>query len=287
VRFLGVALAIVLAPSIAFARGEGPEEDTAKKPPASAMIQVTFTTSARPAAIETIACSLRPVGTVGDRQRGFDVRVGEKRCAKNEEDAIPLAIRVDEADNGRRDVTLEVAPPDEASREELEAIVGETERELQSRLEKLSRAIVTAPPPREEEDKRPKTRWYGWQILIADGSAALSCATIFLCPGGLAVYAFGPPIIHWAHGHTERGFISLGMRLAIPGVGLGIGTVVGATTCSGFFCGSATGSGALIGLAIGLITGAVLMPIIDSVGLSLEDVQPRTGVRIVPGGLEF
>src|SRR5205807_6832077 len=41
-------------------------------------------------------------------------------------------------------------------------------------------------------------------LPISDGSAAASCATIFLCPAGLAVYAFGPPIIHWAHGHTER-----------------------------------------------------------------------------------
>ena len=65
----------------------------------------------------------------------------------------------------------------------------------------------------------------------------------------------------------------MGMRLAIPGAGLGIGASVAAATCGGFFCD--VGTGALIGLAVGLISGAVIAPIVDSVGMGLEDVPPK------------
>lgn len=76
-------------------------------------------------------------------------------------------------------------------------------------------------------------RWYGWQTLIAVGSAdTLMAASI---PGPLAyamiigvpVHIMAGPINHWAHGNTGRGFAALGMNLAPPIVGYLAGGVIG------------------------------------------------------------
>ena len=49
-----------------------------------------------------------------------------------------------------------------------------------------------APPTPEER------RWYGWQTLIADGTAVLVTTREPLA--GLGVYTFGGPLVHLVHG---------------------------------------------------------------------------------------
>lgn len=65
---------------------------------------------------------------------------------------------------------------------------------------------------------KPQTRtvWYGWQTLLTD-AAAISSA--FIRPEiGIGTYALGGPIVHWAHGNTGRGFVSLGVRVVPAGL---------------------------------------------------------------------
>ncbi len=81
---------------------------------------------------------------------------------------------------------------------------------------------------------------------------------------GLATYALGPPIVHFARGSVARGFGSLGLRVATP-ILFG---VIGASLedCSGaeFFCGA---SGAAVGVLLG-VGGAITL---DAALLSYDD----------------
>ncbi len=92
-----------------------------------------------------------------------------------------------------------------------------------------------APPPERPWDDpapappKPERRWYGWQTLATDGAAiALLAGTAFgaaaadvtegplITTGyslGLATYALGGPIVHFAHGNTWRGLASFGIRV--------------------------------------------------------------------------
>ena len=64
------------------------------------------------------------------------------------------------------------------------------------------------------------TRWYGWQTMISDAAAAalygsaLRSGSEATAYGGAVVWSLGTPILHWAHGNTMVGFVSLGVRAA-------------------------------------------------------------------------
>jgi hypothetical protein len=83
-------------------------------------------------------------------------------------------------------------------------------------------------------------RWYGIQTLAMDGLAVLDSAIGFgtfvgendsqtsAAPGiaimsvGIAFAGFGTPILHFLHGNLLAGFVSMGLRVAILGIGLGL-----------------------------------------------------------------
>jgi hypothetical protein len=138
-----------------------------------------------------------------------------------------------------------------------------------------------------DETGERRRHWYGWQTLIADGSAVgllLTAAAIegqgssdtdILVTAALLGYEFAPGIIHFAHRNTGRGFASFGLRLGMPLAGF----IVGAATASGcdeYLC---EASGAAIGLLFG-VAGAIA---IDAAVLAYDDVRPRRpDVRLVP-----
>jgi hypothetical protein len=78
--------------------------------------------------------------------------------------------------------------------------------------------------------------WYGWQTLLVDAAAfgtalagygtndfnANPTSTI-----GIVGYIFGPPIVHWFHGHAGKGAIDLGARILGPLVLGGLGYLIG------------------------------------------------------------
>jgi hypothetical protein len=71
--------------------------------------------------------------------------------------------------------------------------------------------------------EEPRERvWYGWQILLAD-AGALAVAGIaqgahapplgFAASGG---YGAAAPVVHFLHGHVDKGMASLGLRIGAP-----------------------------------------------------------------------
>ncbi len=134
-----------------------------------------------------------------------------------------------------------------------------------------------------------KRYWYGWQTLLvfggsttvgliggfaggASGSAGVIITGLSVGSAGLLL---GGPIIHWAHGHTARGFGVLGLNFGMPLVsaGLGIGITCAAGGCSGHASGFGIFFGSIIGGSFGLL-GAM---IVDVAALSYEPSAPVAG----------
>jgi len=96
-------------------------------------------------------------------------------------------------------------------------------------------------------------RWYGYQVLLSDvasltiGAIAVSEESV---PAGIVSgvgWTFGAPIIHWAHGRTGAGFLSLALRILLPLVG---------TTLA--VAGSAEGAELSVAAGVSGIVGAVV-----------------------------
>lgn len=159
-----------------------------------------------------------------------------------------------------------------------------------------------ADAPEEERE----TRWYGWQILLADlasvGAVVVTPATegksLYLGAGG---FALGGPIVHVAHGRPAIGAASLGLRLGVPLLAAAAGLYVGGETavkctpsaadggCDDVF--GAAGA-ALAGGFLGLLGGMVAASAIDIGLLAHEPVERTTppvsvGVAPTKGGAAF
>jgi hypothetical protein len=148
-------------------------------------------------------------------------------------------------------------------------------------------------PPAEHAPTATESHWYGYQTLITDGTAATMLALGALLEGdrgvplialGVATYAGGGPIVHLAHGRPWAALGSLGVRVGIPGVGLGIFVVSvpwGFETCRRDDC-SGLGVallGGIVGSALffgGIIGGIVL----DAGVLSREEVPARRPANV-------
>jgi hypothetical protein len=133
---------------------------------------------------------------------------------------------------------------------------------------------------RAEADERPpdlpsppsRSRWYGWQTLLADGgSLGLMLAGFGRGTGALGLIGgFGlllaTPVVHLAHGNV-LGFLSLGLRVTcavMMAVGLGGSFDDDETTDTGRTELAAAG---LIGLGVTIVLDAALLAF-----------QPRGGI---------
>jgi hypothetical protein len=79
-------------------------------------------------------------------------------------------------------------------------------------------------------------RWYGWQTLLVDAAAfgtalaGYSTNDFTANPAstvGIVSYVFGPPIVHWLHGHAGKGAIDLAGRILAPLLIGGLGYLIG------------------------------------------------------------
>ncbi len=115
-----------------------------------------------------------------------------------------------------------------------------------------------------------ETTWYGWQTLTAD---ALSMGALFATKGdgatvGFVGYLAGAPIIHAAHGNVAKGAGSVGLRLALPVIGGGIG--LAAANCNG-----PSGVCPFEAFGFGFLGGMGAAVVIDSAALAYERRPPR------------
>jgi hypothetical protein len=159
-------------------------------------------------------------------------------------------------------------------------------------------AEAAAPPTRPWDDPapappKPERRWYGWQTIATDGAAiALFTGTAFAAAAtdvpegplvttgyslGLATYALGGPIVHFAHGNPWRGLGSFGIRVPVPLLAIAASYEIECSGSSGA-CGEYT---ALFG--VGTMIAAM---VVDAAVFAYDDVpvggaENRT-LRLLP-----
>jgi hypothetical protein len=153
-------------------------------------------------------------------------------------------------------------------------------------------AAAQSPPAPADTPRRLERRWYGWQTLATDGAAiTLLAGTALLTDGappgplpttgyvlGTLSYAFGGPIVHFAHGNPGWGFASFGLRVPAP--------VITSLGAMGVYCGLQPGEYCgLIGVPF---AGAAILAAIaiDAAVFAYDDVPVEsvgdTPFRILP-----
>jgi hypothetical protein len=131
---------------------------------------------------------------------------------------------------------------------------------------------VDPPPPAEAP---PRTRWYGWQIMLSDVSCFVLAGALHGEGGELASLGllFGPAVIHLQHGRTGTALTSVILRGAMPAGGAIAGLLIGA-----YIDGRSDDPDSnygLAGLAFGMIGGGLSALVIDYTILSAADPEPR------------
>jgi hypothetical protein len=114
-------------------------------------------------------------------------------------------------------------------------------------------------------EPEPPQRWYGWQLLIADGSAT---GLILLAaemtdgdlPGAVGLLLYASPIVHALHGNPGRAAASLGLRAVLPFAGALIGIEASNSGCGllGGEC-EALPTGVVVGYALAVLIDAGLL----------------------------
>jgi hypothetical protein len=130
------------------------------------------------------------------------------------------------------------------------------------------------PTPAEAPDepkpvKKKKRYWYGWQIIIMDGSALLlftSGAGLYLL--AVPVYVLGGPLVHASHKQGIKGAISLGLRIGAP---LIAGTVSARTKP----CNLGRPDECTRGLHPATLLAALGVSVFDMAYLAREPTEPR------------
>lgn len=134
----------------------------------------------------------------------------------------------------------------------------------QTSLAPVAQAHAPASTPVAVTAQAAGTRWYGAPILVGDGLAygcflvavdQLSAAPIV--PGGLAYMIVGP-VTHAVHRNWRVLGLSLALRVFLPFVGMGIGSVVCGDHAGEACFGSVLAGGAVAMLGVTAIDVAVL-----------------------------
>ncbi|MBI3204298.1 MAG: hypothetical protein HYZ29_22365 [Myxococcales bacterium] len=121
--------------------------------------------------------------------------------------------------------------------------------------------------PRQRPEQKPRERWYGGEILLAD---VASITLLFAAPPvGAVGYLFGGPIVHAAHGEGGNSVGSFGVRVAMPMLG-----ALGGCAISG----DSGDWGCLPGAVLGLGAGVIAASAIDASVIAYQEqpARPRT-----------
>jgi hypothetical protein len=116
--------------------------------------------------------------------------------------------------------------------------------------------------------KKKKSGWYGWQIIIMDGSA-LGLLTMGDGLYVLAVptYVLGGPLIHTSQKHLGKGAISLLLRVGVP-------FVAGTVSAQYKHCSFAQSNECAGGLHPATLLSAIGVSVFDIVFLARDPKEP-------------
>jgi hypothetical protein len=152
---------------------------------------------------------------------------------------------------------------------------------------RLARADDEDPPP----VGGPPAVWYGWQTLAVDAGATalLDLATRVKTArsqeaalvAGLAVYGFGGPAVHLAHGEVKKAGESLALRVGLPLAGALVGALAG-----GALCGEGGGDDevdcpAILG-GLGFLGGGIAAIAVDGAALARTSAKPSGVASVQP-----
>jgi hypothetical protein len=156
---------------------------------------------------------------------------------------------------------------------------------------------LTEPPPTPRRALQRK--WYGWQILIVDGTTVGVVAASSLLRGKpwtdlsfptvVALYLVGPPVVHVVHGRVGVAIGDVFLRGGLALAGAFVGDLIGvANTCSGCFVDQAPYL--FLGLSVGIGSAVAL----DAALLAYDPPKRKASpagmrwtpvVARVPGGI--
>lgn len=145
----------------------------------------------------------------------------------------------------------------------------------------VATGAYTAPSEPALRAQPTESHWYGYQNILVDAGSVMLAVVAgdkqsqTLADLALATYVFGSPAVHWGHGHVDKGFGSLGLRVGAPLLGGALGCV--ADEHHGEF-------GCLGGAVVGVLVGGAAAMIIDYAVLAREDVpmERATSLRLTP-----
>ncbi len=162
------------------------------------------------------------------------------------------------------------------------------------------RALAADPPNTEafveiQPRERPMTTsFYGWQILASGEVGGVLAAGAMMLPDkligswpataaflvGMPAYALGGPIVHWTHGHFEKGLVSFAANVAGPLIFGFTGEIIRCNEANApDDCGSR-------GFPAGFALALVVVPLVDALVLGwenrpLDDYTTGSGARSV------
>lgn len=105
-------------------------------------------------------------------------------------------------------------------------------------------SVAAAPQQGEPADTPWLKRWYGWETLSLDAAAlglgvmsfttadGQGTAGALLGSGALSTYAFGAPAVHLLRDQSGKALTSLGLRVGLPVLAVGIASIGRDTICS-------------------------------------------------------
>lgn len=106
--------------------------------------------------------------------------------------------------------------------------------------------------------------------------AAASADSTTAADVGLFGFLLGAPVVHFAHGHVGKGFLSMGLRVGMPlALGYGFASAASCSSSDDFGCG-------LGELVLGILLGAAGASAIDAAAIAREKVRVQPDVTVVP-----
>ncbi|MEO6573704.1 MAG: hypothetical protein ABIP89_07695 [Polyangiaceae bacterium] len=138
-------------------------------------------------------------------------------------------------------------------------------------------SVTVAAEAAETPSEPTPRRWYGYQVLFADGGAiagGIATGGILFAPG----YLLGAPAVHAIQGRPLRAFVDLGLRLGLPLAGA---TVVGGTE---YLATREKGLPLFTFGVLGAASGAIAAMTIDATVLAWEEtpVRKESALSIAP-----
>jgi hypothetical protein len=153
------------------------------------------------------------------------------------------------------------------------------------------RVALADDEPAPESAPPTRTVWYGWQPLIADGSAVLLTAGTSSDKAAaafgyavLADYLLASPIIHLAHDRPATAGASFLLRLGLPVAASVVGYSLSSAVTQGK--GDDDVPGGVVGAVIGFVVGIGAAMAIDDAVLAREEVPvSREGLTLHPSAI--